>query len=122
MWSNSYCYYNLYDYNFSTEYDYEIIIQTILEHNCFEQKSQNLFGNKNEFPWISIGIGYTRDGNYIIDNIKVDKINILPVVTLKKIDQSKYINYMLKISKKLNWKLFLEEDDEGNEDVEINKT
>jgi len=121
MWSNLYCYYNLYDYNFSTEYNYKIIVKTILENECFEQKSQNSFGNKNGYQWIDISIGYTKDGNYHIDNKKINKINILPITTLKKDDQSIHIKHLLRIANKLNWKLFLEQDDLGNENIEINK-
>ncbi|GHV86618.1 hypothetical protein AGMMS50230_22260 [Spirochaetia bacterium] len=119
MYSNLYNYYNICDYDFSTEHDYAIIVKTILENNGLKQKAQNLFENQNDFPWIDIGITYTRDGNYTIDNTKVDKINLITIVVLKKIDQLIYTNVLLGIAKKLSWKLFLEEDDDGNENIEI---
>jgi hypothetical protein len=94
---------------------------------------------QKNFPWINIGIVYTKDGNYAINNrsrtrteglpgIKlsprmkneIKKINLITVTTSRKIEQNIYIEKLLNIANKINWKLYLEEDEDGNENIVIN--
>ena len=120
MYSNQYRYYEIHGDNYSQKMEYRKIVKIILDQNCFVQKDNQIFKNKDDFPWISIGIVYTQNDNYATKNEKKE-INLITIVTQKNIDQSIYTNVLLNIAKELNWKLFLEEDDEGNENIEILK-
>jgi hypothetical protein len=119
MYSDVYGYYNICSENYIQKIEYEKIIEIILEQNCFVQIDNQTFRNDNDFPWINIVIAYTEDGCYSIKDEKLDEVNLIAIVTSKRNDQTIYRDKLLRISRKLHWALFLEEDEEGNENIEI---
>jgi hypothetical protein len=121
MWSDRYNYYNIqYDLNFSGELSNEIIIKAIIDSGHFEQVDHQTFRNKMEFPWANISVHKTDSGNYSSSDIIEDNINLIAIVCGKNNGDDKLLkDTFLKIAKKLNWKLYLEEDDNENENVEI---
>ena len=120
MFSNQYGYYLIHGSDFSQGIDYEKIVEIILKQNCFLQIDNQIFKNNDNFPWINIGIVYTMDGNYSTNNKKLDKINLITITTSKKYDQTIYITELIKVAEKIGWKLYSEEDEFGNENIEIN--
>lgn len=65
----------------------------------------------------------TEKGDFGSTEKILNYVNLISIVCSKgnNIDQSVYTTILLNIAKKLSWKLFLEEDDCGNENVEITK-
>ena len=122
MWSNKYNYYNIQsDLNFSQKVETEKVIQLLLGTNCLVQKNHQSFQNSEKFPWLDITITMIEDGNFSSVEKPLNCINLISIVCTKSsdTDQSVYTNLFLIIANNLNWKLFLEEDDCGNENVEI---
>lgn len=122
MWSDRYNYYNIQsDENFSQKINIETVIDILLESNYFKQKNHQLFENTENFPWSEIVLAETEDGNFNSSDKKNDFVNLIAIVCSKgqDIDQQIYLDAFLEIANNLNWKLFLEEDDEGNKNVEI---
>lgn len=122
MWSDRYNYYNIQsDENFSQKLNIETVIHTLLESNCFNQKNHQSFENREDFPWSEIVLAETKDGNFNSSDKKIDFVNLIAIVCSKgqNIDQQIYLDAFLEIANNLNWKLFLEEDDEGNKNVQI---
>lgn len=63
----------------------------------------------------------TKDGNFAASANKIPYTNLVAIVCSKgqEHDDKMYVDTFLKIAKTLNWKLYLEEDDDGNEDIEV---
>ena len=124
MWSNIYVYYNIQsDETCSKDIKTENIVNIFSEYNFLKKYIGNrCFENKEEFSWIKIYLTFTKDGkNFMSDTIYNDRINIIPIITTREA-QSNYFEFMLEIANKINWKLFLEEDDDHTENIEIIKT
>ncbi|TDX09824.1 hypothetical protein [Flavobacterium sp. S87F.05.LMB.W.Kidney.N] len=122
MWSDRYNYYNIQsNLSFSEKIDSKIVIDTILNTKCFFQKGNQNFSNAEHFPWLDLVLVEADEGGFITEEKEIPFINLIAIVCSKgiNIDQSIYIETFLKIAKDLNWKLYLEEDDYGNEDIEI---
>lgn len=122
MWSDRYNYYNIRsDKNLSSKLNIETVIRSLLESNCFNQKDHQSFENSENFPWSEIILVESKDGNFNSSDKKIDFVNSIAIVCSKgqNIDQQIYLDAFLEIANNLNWKLFLEEDDEGNENLEI---
>ena len=125
MWSHQYIYYNIQsDKFFSQSKKIEDVISILLRTNYFKQKNHQSFCNSDNFPWVDMILVETKDGKFASSDQKKSFVNLIAIVCLKaeEIDQSIYINEFLEIADKLNWKLFLEEDDDGNQNVEIKKS
>ena len=122
MWSDRYNYYNIQsDESYTDKVETEIVLQLFLKSGHFLQKDHQTLVNADNFPWVEIVLVETKDGNFFTSEQKLACINLIAVVCAKSphIDQQVYLRTFLEIAEKLNWKLYLEEDDEGNENIEI---
>ena len=63
----------------------------------------------------------TYDGNFSASDKENQFVTLIAIVCSKgkNVDQQIYIDAFKQIANNLKWKLYLEEDDEGNEDIEI---
>ena len=122
MWSDRYNYYNIQsDPSFTQKVETNIAIDVLVNTNCFKQKNHQTFSNADSFPWVDICLVETADGNYASSDEANDWITLIAIVCSKgdNIDQAIYINIFSEIARRLNWKLYLEADDNGNENIEI---
>jgi hypothetical protein len=57
----------------------------------------------------------------VASDIENQFVNLVAIVSSKNpdLDQQIYIDTFKQIANKLNWKLYLETDDEGNENIEV---
>ena len=122
MWSDRYNYYNIQsDESYTEKVETEIILQLFLKSGHFLRKDHQTLVNAENFPWLEIVLVETKDGSFFTSEKKLPYINLIAVVCAKSpnIDQQIYLKTFLEIAEELNWKLYLEEDDEGNENIEI---
>ena len=122
MWSDRYNYYNIqFDLRFSQKLKKEIVVKSLLETNMFTQTNHQTFTNSSEFPWVDIVVIETYDGNFMASEKINEYATLIAIVCSKgeELDQSVYINTFKSIAEKIKWKLYLEEDDEGNENIEL---
>lgn len=123
MWGDRYNYYNIKgDQQHTQKLATKSVMDTLLRTGSFVQKNHQTLSNAGHFPWVDITLVEARDGNFASSTKKTDFINLIAVVCAKgkNIDQQLYIKTFLKVAEKLNWKLYLEADDKGNENIEIN--
>ena len=124
MWSDRYTYYNIQnDEHFSQKLAKETVIKVFQETNCFKQKDHLCFTNVEGFPCVDIILVETKEGNFASSDKEDPFINLIAIVCSKEqhIDQQIYINTFLQIAEKLKWKLYLEDDNNGNENIEITR-
>lgn len=122
MWSDRYNYYCIqFDKCFSQKLDKAFVIECLLATNLFKQTGQQTFTNIDKSTWINIVLSDTDDGNYSSSNSENQFVTLIAIICSKgqNIDQQIYIETFLQITSKLKWKLYLEEDDNGNEYIEI---
>ncbi|SHG92850.1 hypothetical protein SAMN04488522_108263 [Pedobacter caeni] len=122
MWSDRYNYYNIQsDEGYTKNVARERLLQLFLNTGNFLQKDHQTLGNADHFPWLEIVLAETKDGSFATSEREVPDVNLIAIVCAKgaHIDQQVYLKIFLEIAGALSWKLYLEEDDEGNEDVEI---
>lgn len=123
MWSDRYNYYNIKsDREHTIKIETETVMNVLLQTGNFVQKNHQTLINAKHFPWVDITLVQARDGNFASSTKKTDFINLIAIVCAKgkNIDQQLYIKTFLKVAEKLNWKLYMEADDEGNENIVIN--
>ncbi len=116
MWSDRCNYYNIqFDQKFSQKLDKAIVVNSLLETNLFRQTSHQSFTNSVEFPWVDIALVETYDGNFETIDKESQFVTLISIVTSKKegTNQQLYTDTFKQIANKLNWKLYLEEDDEA---------
>lgn len=122
MWSDRYNYYNIqFDKNFSQKLNKSVVVKSLLETKFFKQTNHQSFTNVNKFPCVDIVLVETYDGNYSSSDKENQFVTLVAIVCSKgqHIDQEVYIDAFKKIANQLKWKLYLEEDDEGNENIEL---
>nr|WP_276899218.1 hypothetical protein [Pedobacter kyonggii] len=122
MWSDRYNYYNIQsDLEHPQELAIKSVMDALLQTGNFVQKNHQTLSNASHFPWVDITLVEAKDGNFASSTKKTDFINLIAIVCAKgkNIDQQLYIKTFLIVAEKLNWKLYLEADDNGNEDMEI---
>lgn len=122
MWSDRYNYYNIQsDESYSQEAATEKVMDLFLQHGLFNLKNHQMLSNTDKIPWAEIILVKTTDGNYASSAAKLPFINLIAIVCRKgeHTDQQIYIKTFLEVAEELNWKLYLEEDDDGNENIEI---
>jgi len=122
MWSDCYSYYNIQsDEFFSEKIEIKIAVNILLEANFFIQKNHSTFINRDNFPWVEIVLIETKNGNFTTNEKEIKFVNLISIVCTKQknIEQLIYINTFSKIAQKMKWKLYLEEDDLGNENVAL---
>ncbi|MBT2564385.1 hypothetical protein J7E50_23495 [Pedobacter sp. ISL-68] len=122
MWSDRYNYYNIKsDREYSQKVETETAIGVLLQTGNFVQDDNKTLSNADHFPWINITLVETKDGDFVSSTKKIDLINLIAIVCAKGTDIDQiYTNALLEVAEKLNWKPYLEADDEGNQDVIIN--
>jgi hypothetical protein len=122
MWSDRYNYYNIQsDENFSQKLDKSVVVKCLLETKFFKQTNHQSFTNADKFPWVDIVLVETYVGNYSSSDKENQFVTLVAIVCSKglHIDQQVYIDAFKKIANHLKWKLYLEEDDDGNENIEL---
>jgi len=122
MWSDRYNYYNIqFNENFGQKLDKSTVVKCLLERKLFKQINHQSFTNTDSFPWVDIVLVETYDGNYASSDKENQFVTLVAIVCLKgqNIDQQLYIDVFKKIANHLNWKLYLEEDGDGNENIEL---
>ena len=124
MWSDRYNYYNIQSDQFFTEkVETKTICNILLKTSCFHQKNHQTFTNVDNYPWVDIVLVETKDGNFATSDKEIQFVTLIAIVCSKgkNIDQSIYLNVFSEIADTLNWKLYLEADDDENENVEIRR-
>jgi hypothetical protein len=122
MWSDRYNYYNIqFDENFSQRLSKSTVVDTLLETKLFRQINHQKFTNSDQFPWVDILLVETYNGNFAVSEKENQFVTLVAIVCSKgqNIDQQIYIDTFKQITNKLNWKLYLEQDDDGYENVEL---
>jgi hypothetical protein len=122
MWSDIYWYFNIQkDKWIYQPLPIETVTEVLLKTNCLEQTSQQIFKSKSPFPCMQLILANSNNGNFATSSESISYINLIAIVCSKQnsIDEKKYKDLLLKIAYQLHWKLFLEEDDHGNEDLEV---
>lgn len=122
MWSDRYNYYNIQsDLSYSGRIEIERIVSILLETACFVQKDHQSFCNSDSFPWLELTLTNSDNGNFASSDRRIKYINLISIVCLKgkDIDTKLYTDVFGIIANSLSWKLYLEEDDDGNENIEI---
>lgn len=121
MWSDRYNYYNIqYDEKFGQRLKKSTVVEVLLETKLFRQSNHQTFTNSDEFPWVDIVLVETYDGNFAASEKENQFVTLVAIVCSKREDlnQQVYIDAFKQIANKLKWKLYLEEDDDGNENIE----
>ncbi|MDR6968181.1 hypothetical protein J2X31_002196 [Flavobacterium arsenatis] len=122
MWSDRYNYYNIqFDEQFGQKLDKSFVVNCLLETKLFKQTNHQTFTNSKDFPWVDIILVETYDGNFTTSDKENQFVTLVAIVCSKRqdIDQQIYIDTFKQIANRLNWKLYLEEDDDGNENIEL---
>ena len=122
MWSDKYNYYNIqFDEKFSQKLSKATVVNYLLETGMFKQTNHQTFTNSDEFPWVNLVLVETYDGNFFSSDEENKFITLIAIVCPKTqdLDQRIYIDTFKLIAKRLNWKLYLEEDEDGNENIEL---
>jgi hypothetical protein len=122
MWSDIYWYFNIQkDKWIYQPLAIEPVIELLLKTDCLEQISQQIFKNKEFFPWIELILANSNNGNFATSSEPISYINLIAIVCSRGNghDEEKWKDLLLKIAYQLHWKLFLEEDDHGNEGLEV---
>ena len=122
MYSDRYRYCNIQsDGLFTQEVPRETLVALLLATGCFVQKGPQEFSNKLSFPWVDVVLVKTVDGNYALEAAPIPFVNLIAIVGSKSgdVDSRLYTDVLKALAGKLDWKLYLEEDEEGNENVEI---
>lgn len=122
MWSDRYNYYNIQsDANYSQQVETNKIVKILMSTNCFIQTTHQTFTNNKTFPWVDIIISGTTDGDFASTDVRLPFVNLISIVCSKgnPDNDSIYKKTFLEIAGKLGWKLFLEMDDDGKENIEI---
>ncbi len=122
MYSHLYGYYKIkYDEHFGQKLERSFVVECLLETKLFKQKTPQSFENAEGFPWVSIAIVETYNGNYAVHDLEIPFVTLVIIVCSKgdEDDQARYVSAFKDVANKLGWRLYLEEDEDGNKNVEI---
>lgn len=122
MWSDRYIYYNIqFDEKFGQKLSKSTVVNSFLETQLFKQTSHQSFTNSETFPWVDIVLVETYDGNFAASKKENQFVTLIAIVCAKgqDVNQQVYIDTFKQIADKLKWKLYLEQDDDGNENIEL---
>lgn len=124
MWSPYYKYYQIIkDKNRSEKIEIEKAKSILSSVEFLEQDGLLIYKNQSGFPWITITLIETDDGNYSVnDTTRFENINLLEVITSRRPETNEqwYLEILKNLANQLRWQLILEEDDDGKENVLIN--
>ncbi|GGG97945.1 hypothetical protein GCM10007422_09980 [Pedobacter zeae] len=124
MWSDRYIYYNIKsDLQHRQKAETGSVMKILLQSGNFVQKDHQSLSNADHFPWVSITLVEAKRGGFSSSKRQTDFINLIDIVCSsgKNTDQQLYLKTFLAIAEKLQWNLYLEADDEGNENVIIER-
>ena len=124
MWSYKYIYYNIQsDESHSEEIESKKVIEILTQTTYFKQINHQSFSNSENFPWLELNIVKAKDGNFSTSEKELEFVNLITIVCSKDIElnQSIYTEIFLNVAKELNWKLYLEQDDDENKIIEIKR-
>ena len=122
MWSDRYNYYQIKsDIAYSKNMHPVAAINLFLQTGHFVKTKNNELKNASHFPWINVALVNSKNGNFNDKETDFLTINLIAIVCAKgqEIDQGIYLSPLMQIARALNWKLYLEEDDEGNTEIEF---
>ena len=122
MWSDRYNYYQIKsDIAYSKNIHPVAAINLFLQTGHFVKTKNNELKNASHFPWINVVLVNSNNGNFSYSEKELPTINLIAIVCAKgqEIDQAIYLSPLMQIARKLNWRLYLEEDDEGNTAIEF---
>ena len=122
MWSERYNYYNIQsDISCAEEKPIHEIAEALQRSGFFKEIAPQSFSNADHFPWATILITKATETNFGTSKQLVPVANLISIVCAKgkDVDQQIYIEAFKQVAKTLGWKLFLEEDDEGNTAIQI---
>ena len=125
MWSDLYWYFNIRsNKSLSRSLPTSDIVAVLKKQRELKQIGPQSFTNCEGFPGITIDCADSKDGGYAHNNKdSTPKSNLIAVVASMKNnrDYDRYILPLTEIANQLAWELILEEDDDSNEDIVINK-
>ena len=125
MWSNLYWYFNIRsDRSLSGYLPSSVIVTLLKKQNEIKQTGPQSFTNNADFPWIEISCVDSKNGSYTHNyGDSTEKSNLIVVAASRRNsnDYERYTRLLTGVANKLDWELTLEEDDNGNEDIVINK-
>jgi len=122
MWRDIYNYYKIqFDEKFGQRLDKLTVVNALSETNLFKQTNHQTFTNSDEFPWVDIVLAETYNGDFASSEKENQFVSLVAIVCSKgqDVNQQVYIDAFRQIANKLKWKLYLEKDDDGNENVEL---
>lgn len=124
MWSDRYNYYSIKsDLQHKKKTKTRSVMDVLLQTGNFVKQDHQSLCNADHFPWTSITLVEAKEGSFSSSKRQADFINLIDIVCSKEknIDQQLYLKTFLAIAEKLNWNLYLEADDEGNENIIIER-
>jgi hypothetical protein len=122
MWSDKYNYYNIQsDNEYSKKVETERVLNIFLKTGLFIKENHQTLSNSENFPWVDIILVETKDGNFASSEKKIPFVNLIAIVCSKgqNIDQDIYLKTFSQVARELNWRVYLEEDDSENQNIEI---
>lgn len=122
MWSDRYNYYDIqFDEQYSEKLEKSFIVEVLLKAGFFKQETHQTFRNTDKFPWVDIALVETNNGSFSLSDKENQFVNLIAIVCSKgeHVDQQIYITAFKNIADKLNWKLYLEEDDDENQNIQL---
>jgi hypothetical protein len=122
MWSGVYNYYSIQsDLEFTRKETSSFVAKILNQTEKLIQTNHQSFINKDSFPWVQIIIVMTKDGGYSSTENELPFVNLISIACRNEneIEQKIYFDTFLKVARELNWKLYLEHDDNGNDYIEI---
>ncbi|QNR85230.1 hypothetical protein H9N25_01640 [Pedobacter riviphilus] len=124
MWSDRYNYYSIKsDLQHKKKAETGSVMDVLLQTGNFVKQDHQSLCNADHFPWTSITLVEAKEGNFSSSKRQTGFINLIDIICSKEknIDQQLYLKTFLAIAEKLNWNLYLEADDEGNENIIIER-
>ncbi|WP_230657130.1 hypothetical protein [Psychrobacter sp. I-STPA10] len=119
MYSEQYYYYFIQsDDNHSQTLDILTITDCLLATGLFKQIDHQSFSNSENFAWVNITLVKAINHNFGLSaENELNYINLISIIGSKIAPESIYIQTFKNIAKQLNWRLYYEYDDDGNENT-----
>ncbi len=122
MWSSLYQYYNIQsDLNLTNTLPSDTVMQAIMQTGIFKRTDHQSFVSQDDQLEISLSLHYSLNGNYSTQTEPLSAVNLIAVVASNNDSRSACQKSLLDIATALNWIVLLEEDNDGNKCVIINR-
>ncbi len=116
MWSNEYCYLNIYkDDLLSEEFSTKKLVDFLSKIPELEQVSEFEFKNKEIFPFVRLILIKAKDIDSWSENDGCSKTNLIPIVYSKEEYTKDIEKVLIRIASFLKWNLVNEETEDGIE-------